>query len=756
MSSVILTNWTVYYADDAPGAGTGYKQIRWTGSGGPETDTNTVNELYTAITDLFSIAAQNNNDDTIPLRAVTPSVYEIGSFDQRDLEPWFIDPDSVEHLTNGSLVTVNWTRVTDADPNQGISGIVKVPYTVSGSQFVSTDIGRAIVNGTATGTLLWYDTTNSEAWVRPTNSTSTHDWAGPAGNILVTSGTGDVTQNGASVTGEREWPNIYSLGTISSGIRLSVFQGFAEVSNFWGDGHIDRLILTSDGFDAGLIDRGLLTVFARQYSQLYDHFIIDVSGGGRNPIPLATSDDVNNDSGYGSITLTGSTGSWNAGNFIYFDNAGGYTWATTTKKGVITSGGSGATPTLEYYLIGDLTDFSANEEVTEYDPTTGADGDANGDINGSGPSNVGPANPSFSYTIDFGATEEDIGDGNGNQPYDVSINLGGNTLSDFYEYTKYLTRRGNTADLDPGGDQTVDGEEYLTAGDVRLSYDTQTQAFLEGAILTGQTSGATGVITADHTTDDILIVRDVRGAFLDDENIQDDQGTPGSADILASGGIETTLVSKVAPFGTYAGGKFFGARGVWISNMAGADANSYELIDSSNTTRTPPATVSVQVSGVVSGDRVSVFRTTGDNEIINKTYLTSHATNNTTGNSSFIIQETIPSDTPTSGSIRVVETADTTSSREIRYTYTGWTTSTFTGLSPTLDRDYSGSDTAYVPYLDEESAGTSVSTSIQYDSDRNVLTRVRIKGIVPFKIKGTLDSTGYSTTAIRTTDSIVA
>src|SRR3989304_6788291 len=128
MSSVILTNWTVFYSDDT-GAGNGYKQIRWTGAGAPETNTNTANELYSAVADLFSVPAQNNANDTVPMQAVTPTVYNIGSFDAGDLEPWFIDPVSIRHLTAGSLESVNWTR--DLPARTGSRGIVKIPRSGS-------------------------------------------------------------------------------------------------------------------------------------------------------------------------------------------------------------------------------------------------------------------------------------------------------------------------------------------------------------------------------------------------------------------------------------------------------------------------------------------------------------------------------------------------------------------------------------------------------------------------------------------------
>lgn len=126
---------------------------------------------------------------------------------------------------------------------------------------------------------------------------------------------------------------------------------------------------------------------------------------------------------------------------------------------------------------------------------------------------------------------------------------------------------------------------------------------------------------------------------------------------------------------------------------------------------------------------------------------------------------TIPSDTPSTGVIRIIDIDSGATTSEIRYTYTSWTTSTFSGLSPALVVNYvatGNTDTAYVPYIDKEvGAGvTTESVSVTYVADRTLITRVRkyqstVASIIPFAITGTLGTAGYSTAAIRTTDTIV-
>lgn len=751
--SVILTNWTVYYSVDT-GASGGYKQIRWTGGGSPTTNTNSVNELYSALMDLFSNPAQLDAHDTTPMRAVTPTVYEIGAFDQRDQEPWFIDPVSIQHLTGGSLSTANWTRISHAsDPNQGNSGIIKVPYT-TGTQFIASDIGRNIVHASGdTGTLLYF--ANNEAWIRPTNSTVANNWDTGSGTFSVTAagGTGSVTQAGSPVTGERVWSNIFTIGTIYSATQLYVTQNFTTFTPWWGTGHLDRLFLTDDDFDSGLIDSGLLTVYAREYGYLYDHFTADLSGGGRSPVPLATSVDLNN----------------------------------TTASGTISA------------LTG--------------------------------------------INIKFGEHSKDLGNGNGFRPYDIEIDCGSNSINDFYEYTKYISRRSATTPLSTSLYQDAvtvwgrNGEQYIGPGEIIINLDSVTAPLTEGEIITGDGSNATGVLVGYHTSPtNFLVVRDVRGTFIDNENITD-EGI-GNVTTASSGSVETITPSKTAPFGTFAGGQFFGARGVYITNMLGADSNNYSLIDSTGTSQSPPSTIGITVSNTLSGDRVSVFRALDASGNIDHDYLLSHASANTAGLTTFQVDAgtPIPSDTPSSGVIRVV---DQPGQADHRFRYASWSGTTFTfvttgipsgavdsvGSNPAtsfresnanlanilpgdivrntsdgspgswahvlsvtlvtgstydvvhtplqggtsnfwtvgnnysfnnLPVSYNGTDHAYVPYIDQTATSTSVSVSVQYASNRNITTRVRRKGMQPYNNHITsLTSSGYSTSVTRIPDDIV-
>lgn len=51
---------------------------------------------------------------------------------------------------------------------------------------------------------------------------------------------------------------------------------------------------------------------------------------------------------------------------------------------------------------------------------------------------------------------------------------------------------------------------------------------------------------------------------------------------------ESYLENVSAPFGAYSGGKFFGARGVWLKNVPALDINSYQVVSSDSVTSVAP------------------------------------------------------------------------------------------------------------------------------------------------------------------------
>lgn len=593
-----------------------------------------INQFYTYLLDYFDEVSTIRYD--IPIEARTPTEYLL-------LNGWFIDDPSFQFLSGGALQT---------------SGHFGVIYTLSmqpgANTLTATEIGQTVTGGTslATGTLLAYDNSKRKWWIRRVSGTFVNNES-----CTVNSLSGSTLVSDGVLTGTSVWSNIYTLGSLVSGTTLDVYQNDIQINPWWSSGHIDIILkVRESGVE---IDRGNVTVLARRYSTLYDHFIIDASTG-RNPVPLAAFTDNNNQTSSGTIAT------YNDISFV------------------------------------------------------------------------------------FGATSQDVGNGNGARPYDCVVDCAQRLLTQVYEYLKYVTRSGSAVTLNG-----VAGEYYTGVGDVHFNYDNETSGpFVEGERIDGS-SGAYGYLVSliDDGTTGTMVLRNVHGGFADDVVIAGET-SGASGDI--NGEPDNITPNKQAPFGSFAGGKFFAARGVWLTNYQASDGNNFVLVDSTGTTQIPPSTIAITITGVVAGDSVSVFRTTGDNETVDRSVYSSHASVNTSGAGTFTTTNTIAADTPASGTIRVVD-RDISGNyiSETSYSYTSWSGSVFT-LSGTLSQTYNANDTAYVPYIDTVASTSSVSVNVSFETDRYVVTRIRKKGILPFTVRGQVVSSGLTVTAIRTTDGIVS
>ncbi len=204
-----------------------------------------------------------------------------------------------------------------------------------------------------------------------------------------------------------------------------------------------------------------------------------------------------------------------------------------------------------------------------------------------------------------------------------------------------------------------------------------------------------------------------------------------------------------APFGAFAGGKWFVAQGWWLTGVMAGDSKNYQLISHIGTTETPPTSIAIQVGGVVSGDYVIVARDNGSGGFTQDTTLASSAAAAATT----VTLTAAPADTPTTpGSqacyIRI---------NGNRHTYTGRSGNTITGLSPAVPAGgYASGLPVFIPFIDAAATGTSIqSANFQYGSNFTCRYRVR-KGttpsIVPFESTLAVTSAGGSGTAVRNAD----
>lgn len=404
MSDTILGgDITLHYFDDNR-----RKQMIWTGAA---TDTATMNAYFSAVGTLFDASPQG--DDATPFKADTPDEYKVGLIDANDSDPWYVGYELMQHITNGSLFTVGWTRTTGT-----ATGIVVVPVT--SNTITSGSVGLDITHDVDSdaGTLLEVIEQGATDYlvIRPDSSAAANDWNSTSGGITCNAQT--ATQAAASTTGEQVWANLFNILPVDDDTHWYLYQGAVDgavrarvedindaTQDWWAEGDFDRVVPTRDyKTDTNpIIDGGFITVFARKGNTLYDSFEVSTSttSGGRNPVALKPAIDGNNTTGYRSVTTTA---------VAVDDFAVGYKiiGQTSGAEGIITQiDGSSPTYTFHYYLIGDpQTDFQTAAEGVDVDV---ADGTGESDKNGSAPASQGPELSTWftsntAPTIAFGAS----------------------------------------------------------------------------------------------------------------------------------------------------------------------------------------------------------------------------------------------------------------------------------------------------------------------------------------------------------------
>lgn len=330
-------------------------------------------------------------------------------------------------------------------------------------------------------------------------------------------------------------------------------------------------------------------------------------------------------------------------------------------------------------------------------------------------------------------------DGNGTpEEYYSEWNKDIYTINQLYERTKWLQRRGSSETL-----YGINGELFRGVTH-SFAYDNEASGpFTELEILTFG-NGATGLLLAldDDGTTGNMYIQLLTGTAPNDNNTISGGTSGATADVF---GVVTTRTISPEFIGTSTGSAIIGAYGIGIETDD-LTAND-QLFDLTNTLITPPNNVTFTVGGLISGeDRVLVGPESGGT--INYSQLTANGAQ-TAGASTYLVNEAIPSDTPSSGTIRIFNgnTYD-------RVPYTSYTGSTFT-LTGTLPNNVSAGANTFISYIDKLADASSATFTTVYSSTRSLFIRVRDGGVSPiktFETTGTLGSAGGSTTAIRTSD----
>jgi len=333
-------------------------------------------------------------------------------------------------------------------------------------------------------------------------------------------------------------------------------------------------------------------------------------------------------------------------------------------------------------------------------------------------------------------------DGDGSdEPYYSEWDKGSRSINDLYERMKWLTRRGTAQTL-----YGLNGELFRGI----------TQE-LDVSGISGGPFNAFEPVSWAGGTGQMLAIDSVSAPTK--MWIQRLTGSaPVTSDVITGGTSGATVINDNAPTdrtlsfpfcGASTGSAIIGAYGFGI--QAADLSASDQLTDLTNTVQNPPNNVTFSVLSLEAGeDRVLVGP-----EYAGELYtgqLSLQTTLSGAGETAVVVNEAIPSDTPSSGTIRV----QLDSGIYRRVTYTSFSGSTFTIPSTDFSGDNATSgNEVFISYIDKLAGSDTESFTVVYDADRSLFIRVRDGGGTPiktFETTGTLGSAGGSSTAIRTSD----
>jgi hypothetical protein len=318
-----------------------------------------------------------------------------------------------------------------------------------------------------------------------------------------------------------------------------------------------------------------------------------------------------------------------------------------------------------------------------------------------------------------------LNNGAGARPYYSKWTYNTNTakLKAIWEHVKEISSQASP-DADVYG---VNGEMFLgITHEVGISAPSGT--YVEPELVAWKTAGVT------TGTGQLLAINSVTaGTTMFVQLLTGTAPTPSQTVTGNGGGSATvgTVISKTVPkvfVGSYTG-TLIGAFGVGVDSD---DLTASDTIqDLYGVTQTPPNNVVFTVSGLMSGEDYVLVgpKDTGNAFKFDQLTLNGALTGVVT---SVVVNEAIPSDTPSSGTIRIE--LDTGVYRKVNYT--SWVSSTFTIESTdfTDPDDAASSNNVWISYIDRLcDADSEAFTAIYSGTPRNLYVRVRDGGGTPIK-----------------------
>lgn len=308
------------------------------------------------------------------------------------------------------------------------------------------------------------------------------------------------------------------------------------------------------------------------------------------------------------------------------------------------------------------------------------------------------------------------------------------SINQFYERMKWLTREGSVETM-----YGIDGELFRGITH-QIAISSPTGTFVEPEEVswgTGATAGTGQLLAIDSVTAGTTMWIQLLTGVTPTGTITGVSTATATAGAITdrSGTISTPFV------GASTGSALIGAYGVGVEYADLTSADKLTALD--NVVYTPPNNVQNTVAGVVIGEDYILVApwdgaATDDNgdPAITKDQLSLDTALTTDNITEVEITETIPADTPGSGTIRVTDN----DGYERRLVYTGWENGTpnqFTGITAQGDsqEDFAGvnanaTNDVYITYLDLLATATSESFTSVQSGTRQLVVVVRDGGTI--------------------------
>lgn len=683
----------------------------------------------------FSDNATSSGDDQLDATDVLPSSRATDNFITL-LGSYNIDATAAEHLYDGSVVqgSAGTEEYFDGIVNFGNAGVV-IQVLQSGAP-IASDYWNYNVGGTDSISAAAAFMTDS------TKAFTVNQYVGfvirntsDGSKALITANTA-TTVTGVLFGGVTNLWDSADTYQISAGINADAAQGISH-----------RFMIRTRTAGADVDGRRLIGT-CRTFGKTSNEFKINGTSRGNNVLALSDATDLNN------TTAIATVAGWTD---VYMNRAA----SGTTVSGINAAGQavlnvvSGAV-----FAAGDFIQTGVATDVNEYQILSKSVNALTLNRN----LVVATAGAETVYDMSYGYNLLDV-DGNAvNESYFSQWDKGAKTINQLYERMKYLQADSTTAFL-----HGISGERFRgITHEVTINTPTGTWATCEGVSWGAGATAGTGQMLAVNspTAATKMWLQLLTGVAPSGTLVI--TGAISAATGATNGAVvdRSSLITK--PFiGISTGSALIGGYGIGLqtTDLAATD----KVFDLTNTLVTPPNNVTFAVNGVVAtedyvlvgpwdGTAVDV---NGSPEIdYNQLSLlaaitTDNITTVTIGGTG-ATGTTIPTDTPSTGFIRVKDNAG----KFRKLHYTARSTTAFTIDTTDGQEDFAASNAAannlvWISYIDKLATATSESFTFVYLADRKFVIKVRDGGASPIKeyiTAGTMGSNGGSTTAIRTAD----